>query len=121
VDIIEGRSAIWFLGVGGTLVAILRNLIPEESQIRDPQKTMETIVQHTHYLPKHWKNNVHTYNVYLQFSRLFELKAVLVVMEMLSVLLTPWMLLVSLPRSAGKVRVISGINRLKIGLWNFSG
>ena len=108
VEIFEGRSAFWFLGVGGTLVAILRGLIPEESQIRDPQKTMETIVQHTHYLPKNWRNNVHSYNVYLQFSSLFELKASLVISELLSVFLTPWILLVTLPRSAGRFSEISG-------------
>ena len=83
-------------------MAVCRGLIPDENQVIDPPKAMEDVVQQTHYLPKSWRNKVHTMNIYSQFTSLFDFKANLLFIELLSVLFTPFILLFSLPRSAGK-------------------
>jgi len=36
VDLYQGKSALWFIGVGGTIVAVCRALIPDENGVFEP-------------------------------------------------------------------------------------
>lgn len=103
LELIEGRSAIWFVGIGGTIIAACRSLIPDENHVMEPDKAMEDLVQHTHYMPSSWKGKTHTNRVLTEFNQLFEYKIVIFVVELLSVLFAPFILLFSLPNSAEKV------------------
>jgi len=117
VELLHGRSALWFVGVGGSIVALCRAVIPDSSapatggyvtngvavELVEPEKIMEDLVQYTHYLPKSWKGNAHTIEVLNEFTQLFEFKIVIFFVELLSVLFAPFILLVSLSNSAESV------------------
>eukprot|EP01114_Cavostelium_apophysatum_P016676 TRINITY_DN4793_c0_g1_i1.p1 TRINITY_DN4793_c0_g1~~TRINITY_DN4793_c0_g1_i1.p1 ORF type:complete len:627 (-),score=150.46 TRINITY_DN4793_c0_g1_i1:465-2345(-) len=103
LEIFSDRSAIWFVGVGGTIIAGCRALIPDENTVMDPTKVMEDLAQFTHYMPSSWKGKAHTTRVLGEFNQLFEYKIVSFVIELFSVLFAPFILLFSLPNSAEKV------------------
>ncbi len=95
------RSAVWYLGIGGPIMAGLRGMIPDENAVMDPQKAMEEVVSHTHYLPKSWRGKIHTYKVLNEFNELFQFKFINFALEFSSVILVPLLLIFSLPSSAG--------------------
>ncbi len=82
VELLEGRSALWFVGVGGSIVALCRSFIPDNSnanasaasggyvnngvggiELMEAERLMEELVQYTHYLPKSWRGNGHRIEV----------------------------------------------------------
>lgn len=70
------------------------------------------VVAHTHHLPRHWRGRAHTREVQGAFEALFPFKAVLLAEEMLSVLLTPFVLYFSLPACAGAVAPLRATPRI---------
>lgn len=103
LEIVEGRSAVWFVGVGGTIVAACRGLIPDENVVLEPDAAMEELVQYTHYMPKSWVGKTHTSKVLGEFTRLFDYKITIFLLELASVLFSPLVLMFSLPQSADKI------------------
>ncbi|XP_037931456.1 autophagy-related protein 9A-like [Teleopsis dalmanni] len=72
---------------------ICRNLIPDENLVWCPEQLMTAILAHIHYLPFHWKNNAHTIKVRKEFETLFQLKAIYLLNEICSPLITPFILI----------------------------
>jgi len=103
LEVFDGKSAIWLVGVGGTIIAACRGFIPEENIVRDPERIMEQLVQHTHYIPKAWRGRTNSMKVLNEFTQLFEYKFVIFLSEMLSVLFAPFILLFSLTESADDI------------------
>jgi len=64
---------------------------------------MEDIVQHTHHMPKVWRDKLHTLEVLGEFTQLFQYKIVAFAIELISVLLAPFILIFSLPHSSDKI------------------
>lgn len=68
LDVTPGHALIWYLGIFGIIVAISRSFIPNEDSVSsDPCKLMSDVITHTHYMPKHWKNNLDSPIVMLLF------------------------------------------------------
>jgi len=103
LELTPGRSAVWFVGIGGTVVAACRSLIPDEHTILDPEQAMEELVQFTHYLPKKWRGRTHTSKVLKEFMQLFDYRFLIFTQEVLSVLFAPFILIFSLPQSSDRV------------------
>lgn len=53
---------------------------------------MQQIISNIHYAPRTWTMNSHSTDVYAEFSQLFQLKAHYLIEELLSPLLTPFIL-----------------------------
>ena len=102
-EITPGKSIIWYLGLMGAVLAISRAFIPDAMRAHDPSKLMEAIAEHTHYLPKHWRNRLHTENIHREFSQLYNYKFSILLHELISVLTTPFILIFALPRCADRV------------------
>jgi len=124
-EVTPGRTVLFYIGVFGTVLAVARGMVPDENRVVDPEELMRGIVEHTHYLPAEWKDNLHSSKVrtsavsspvrcswltrllppqvHLAFGKLFQMKVVLFVQEILSVLITPFVLWYSLPECAGPV------------------
>ncbi|KPV73033.1 uncharacterized protein RHOBADRAFT_17299 [Rhodotorula graminis WP1] len=102
-EITPGRTVLFYIGVFGTVLAVARGMVPDENRVVDPEELMRGIVEHTHYLPAEWKDNLHSSKVHVAFGKLFQMKIVLFVQELLSVLITPFVLWYSLPDCAGPV------------------
>lgn len=78
-------------------------MIPEENLVFDPEVSLREVVRWTHYLPGEWRGKLHSKMVHAEFSNLFALKINVFFTELLSVLLTPFILWFSLPPCAGSI------------------
>ncbi|BGP66174.1 hypothetical protein NBRC10512_001448 [Rhodotorula toruloides] len=102
-EITPGRTVLFYIGVFGTILAVARGMLPDENRVVDPEELMRNIVEHTHYLPKEWKDKLHSAEVHVAFGKLFQMKVSLFLQELFSVLITPLVLWYSLPKCAGPV------------------
>ncbi|GAA5871380.1 hypothetical protein JCM3774_005584 [Rhodotorula dairenensis] len=102
-EITPGRTVLFYIGVFGTILAVARGMLPDENRVVDPELLMREIVEHTHYLPAEWKDKLHSTEVHLAFGKLFQMKVILFLQEIFSVLITPFVLWYTLPKCAGPV------------------
>ena len=104
-----GRQLFFYGTVLGAIFAGARSLVPiQQEYVIDPEVTMKRVASHTHYFPRAgapvpWAGRCHTHAVKEDFNRLFQHKIMLFVGELISVVWTPWLLLVSLPAKAGAI------------------
>ncbi|ORY40075.1 autophagy protein Apg9-domain-containing protein [Leucosporidium creatinivorum] len=102
-EVTKGRTVLFYIGVFGGILAVARGMVPEEHRVVDVEEVMRRIVEQTHYCPEEWRGKLHSAEVHTTFSALFPLSAQIYLQELLSVLLTPFILLYSLPRCSGAI------------------
>ncbi|KAK4482330.1 hypothetical protein RD792_009483 [Penstemon davidsonii] len=93
-----GRNLFWYAAVFGTITAISRAAMIDELLVLDPQGTMSLVVQHTHYMPKKWRGKENTEIVRFEFETLFQYTGMMLLEEMTSIFLTPYLLLFVVPK-----------------------
>ncbi|KAI8974109.1 autophagy protein Apg9-domain-containing protein [Pilobolus umbonatus] len=102
-EITPNGTVLFYLGITGTIFAVTRGMIPDESQVFEPEKVLRQVVEHTHYLPAEWKHRLHTDQVRGEFCLLYDYKVGMFIQELLSTLFVPLVLCVSLPKSADQI------------------
>ncbi|KAJ3077309.1 autophagy protein atg9 [Podochytrium sp. JEL0797] len=102
-EVSPGRSALFYVTVFGAIVAGARAMVPEETKVFEPERLMREVVEEIHYLPDGWKGKLHTEEVRNQFSVLFDLKIVQLLLEIISIPLTPYLLYSTLPLCAESI------------------
>ncbi|KAL7113075.1 hypothetical protein ACP275_04G040900 [Erythranthe tilingii] len=100
---IFGRNLFWYAAVFGTITAISRAAMMEELLVLDPQGTMSLVVQHTHYMPKRWRGKENVDTVRLEFETLFQYTGMMLLEEMASIFLTPYLLIFVVPQRVGDI------------------
>lgn len=99
-DVITVEHVLSAITILGVLVALCRAIIPDEHLVWCPERLMTSILAQIHYMPDHWKGACHTYAVRDQFASLFQYKAVHLLEELVSPLVTPLVLIFALrPRA----------------------
>ncbi|PWN88153.1 APG9-domain-containing protein [Acaromyces ingoldii] len=93
-------NVLFFITVFTAILAVSRGLVPDEQQTFEPEVLLQGVVERTHYLPEHWKGRFHSTEVHADFGSLYQLKISIFVSELLSVIVTPFVLYKSLPKSA---------------------
>lgn len=76
----------------GGLVALARSFIPDENLVWCPETLLTAVLAHTHYRPDSWRGYAHTQNTRAQMAQLFQYRAVHLLEELTSPLLTPYIL-----------------------------
>ncbi|GAA5937883.1 autophagy protein ATG9 [Sporobolomyces koalae] len=104
-EVTPGRTVLFWIGILGGVVAVARGMTPAQDgeAVRarlDPGEIMAEIVELSRYCPEEWQGRLHAYAVHQSFAPLFPPKPVLFAQELLSVLLTPLVLLFTLPNCA---------------------
>ncbi|KAI0077122.1 APG9-domain-containing protein [Panus rudis PR-1116 ss-1] len=99
-EVTPHRTVLFYLTVFTSIFAAMRGMVPEETRVFDPELLMTEVIQYTHYMPDEWKDQLHSKKVHEQFGELFQMKPVIFAQEILSVLLTPFVLWYSLPACA---------------------
>lgn len=102
---IAEHNLLWYLGIFSAIYAGSRSLIPDElSDRQSASDLLKRTCAHTHYYPPHWdEKRGATLEVKDEICELFQFKAQLFLMEVLSVVLTPVVLCFSLPSCAASV------------------
>ncbi|XP_076159593.1 autophagy-related protein 9A [Alosa pseudoharengus] len=90
-------SSITLLGV---CVTVCRSFIPDKHMVFCPEQLLKVILAHIHYMPDHWQGNAHRYETRDEFSQLFQYKAVFILEELLSPVITPFILIFCLRRKS---------------------
>ncbi|XP_067650606.1 autophagy-related protein 9A-like [Haliotis asinina] len=91
-DVLSVEHILTTMTVAGLIVTVCSALIPDEHAVYSPERLMKNILAHIHYMPSHWNGNAHTYKVRDEFALLFQYKAVYLVEELLSPIITPFIL-----------------------------
>ncbi|KAJ7583030.1 putative transmembrane protein [Mycena floridula] len=99
-EITPHRTVLFYLGLFGSVLAVARGMIPEDNAVFDPEMLMTEVILYTHYMPDEWKGQLHSKQVHKEFGELFQMKVLIFVEELLSVVLTPFVLWLSLPACA---------------------
>lgn len=102
-EITPGRSVLFYLTVFTTIYATTRNNGTEETLVFDPEYALNAVVRFTHYMPSHWKGRLHSDEVRKEFAQLYQLKLLLFLQEVLSIIITPFVLWFSLPKCSERI------------------
>jgi autophagy-related protein 9 len=103
-----GRNLLWYAGIAAGVYSIGRSLVPtKEAQpsvtrnlFADMDAALQSVSQHTHYYPEHWKGRGWDQNVHSQFGLFFDSKVKLFLWELISLILAPYILIVKLSANA---------------------
>eukprot|EP01018_Ginkgo_biloba_P034498 Gb_31273 [translate_table: standard] len=93
-----GRNLLWYAAIFGTVTAISRAAITDEFQVFDPEGAMSLVAQHTHYMPKSWRGAENSDYVRTEFEALFQYTGMMLLEEMVSIFVTPYVLFFILPK-----------------------
>ncbi|KDR81708.1 hypothetical protein GALMADRAFT_239851 [Galerina marginata CBS 339.88] len=99
-EITPRRTVFFYLGVFTAILTVARGMIPEDNRVFDPELLMSEVVNYTHYMPDSWKGQLHSKKVHQEFGELFAMKILIFAQEIVSVILTPFVLWFSLPMCA---------------------
>ena len=102
-EITPERTVLFYLGVFGTVWAVARGGVPEENLVFDPEFALSNVTEYTHYLPSHWRDRLHSDEVRSEFALLYQMKIVIFLEEMLSIIFTPFILWFSLPKCSDRL------------------
>ncbi|KAJ0764044.1 hypothetical protein HanPI659440_Chr08g0287771 [Helianthus annuus] len=98
-----GRNLLWYGAVFGAITAISRAAVSDELLVVDPCGTMSLLCQYTHFMPKRWQAKENTEFARMEFETLFQYTGKMLLEEMASIFLTPYMLIFVVPKRADDI------------------
>lgn len=106
-------NLLWYAGVLGACFSVGKGLLPKSTSpyagfhrrnlVQDMNLELETIATHTHYLPEDWRGKACEDRTKKVFSAMFQYKAGHFANEILSIVVAPLILCISLPRCAERL------------------
>ncbi|XP_044727484.1 autophagy-related protein 9A [Chrysoperla carnea] len=92
-DVLSVEHVIMLMTALGAILGACSSLIPDENLVRCPETLLKSVLAHVHYFPDHWRGQAHTQRVRYEFSQLFQYKALYLLEELLSPVVTPYILI----------------------------
>lgn len=102
-EITHDRTALFYTAVFGGAWAFARAMIPEDNTVFNPEYALRQVIEYTHYEPDRWNGRLHSFEVKSEFSGLYKNKVVIFVEEIVSILIAPLILSISLSRSSDQI------------------
>ncbi|PHH58532.1 hypothetical protein CDD81_5481 [Ophiocordyceps australis] len=102
-EITPDRTVLFYLGIFGGVWAITRGMVSEESNVFNPEWALRQVIEYTHYVPDHWRGRLHSFEVKRDFSDLYKMKVVIFLEEIMGIITTPLLLLLSLPQCSDQI------------------
>ena len=107
-------NLLWYVGILGIVYSLGKALLPDAKSQRPSTRNLfsemdmalEKVATHTHYFPDVWQKRGWDSKTYSAFSKLFQYKAKLFAGEIMSVMLAPVVLCMSLPKCAEHICAI---------------
>ncbi|KAL7559300.1 hypothetical protein ACA910_001383 [Epithemia clementina (nom. ined.)] len=102
-------NLLWYAGVAGAIFSAGKSLLPKGNDARTRyirnvyaarDAALANVANHTHHYPDIWRGRGWDPKTHKAFSSMFKFKAQLFLQEVLSLILSPYILCVSLPRCA---------------------
>lgn len=102
-DVLNVEHVFTIATIAGVIVTACKVFIPDEHAVYCPEALMRAVLAQIHYMPDHWSGNAHTHKVKEEFSLLFQFKAVYLLEELFSPLITPLILCVKFREKAQEI------------------
>ncbi|KAF2477988.1 autophagy-related protein 9 [Lindgomyces ingoldianus] len=102
-EITPGKTALFWIGALSVIYRIARSSSPQEDEVAEPAYYLSHVIYHTHYEPEWWQERLHTDEVRAEFARLYQPKIVIFAEEVLSMFITPFLLIFRLPQSSERI------------------
>ena len=116
-EITKNKTTLFYISFLGTIWAITSNSLATTNNsgstenakthsstfLYDPQASLRYVAQFTHYLPSAWNGRLHTTQVRNEFCELYSLKIILILNEILSLILTPFILWFKVLNNSGAI------------------
>ncbi|KAK2514074.1 hypothetical protein Q9233_015187 [Columba guinea] len=99
-DVLTVQHILTAITLLGLLVTLARSFIPDEHTVWCPEQLLQRVLAHVHYMPDHWPGNASRAETRSEMAQLFQYKAVFILEELLSPILTPLILIFALPARA---------------------
>lgn len=92
-DVLTVQHILTAITVLGVTVTIARSFIPDEHMAWCPEQLLQCVLAHIHYMPDHWRGNANKSETRDEVAQLFQYKAVFILEELLSPIVTPFILI----------------------------
>uniref|UniRef100_A0A673KSP8 Autophagy-related protein 9 n=1 Tax=Sinocyclocheilus rhinocerous TaxID=307959 RepID=A0A673KSP8_9TELE len=92
-DVLTVQHILTAITVLGLVITITRSFIPDEHMVWCPEQLLQCVLAHIHYMPDHWKGNANKSETRDEMAQLFQYKAVFILEELLSPIITPFILI----------------------------
>ncbi|XP_061694350.1 autophagy-related protein 9B isoform X1 [Syngnathoides biaculeatus] len=92
-DVLTVQHILTVITVLGVVITITRSFIPDEHMVWCPEQLLQCMLAHIHYMPDHWKANANKSETRDEVAQLFQYKAVFILEELLSPIITPFILI----------------------------
>ncbi|XP_026876107.2 autophagy-related protein 9B isoform X2 [Electrophorus electricus] len=92
-DVLTVQHILTAITVLGVVITITRSFIPDEHMVWCPEQLLQCVLAHIHYMPDHWKGSAHKSETRDEMAQLFQYKAVFILEELLSPIVTPFILI----------------------------
>jgi autophagy-related protein 9 len=102
-QITPDRTVAFYVTLLGAVWAAMNGTIPEENLVFDPEYALRNVIDYTHYKPSHWENRLHSDEVKREFATLYQMKIMIFLEELLSIIATPFILWFSLPKCSDQI------------------
>ncbi|XP_048867140.1 autophagy-related protein 9B [Brienomyrus brachyistius] len=92
-DVLTVQHILTAITVLGVVITVSRSFIPDEHMVWCPEQLLQCVLAHIHYMPDHWKGNANKGETRDEMAQLFQYKAVFILEELLSPIVTPFILI----------------------------
>lgn len=92
-DVLTVQHILTAITVLGVVITVTRSFIPDEHMVWCPEQLLQCVLAHIHYMPDHWKGNANKSETRDEMAQLFQYKAVFILEELLSPIITPFILI----------------------------
>ncbi|KAM8810430.1 autophagy-related protein 9B [Eudromia elegans] len=99
-DVLTVQHILTAITLLGLVVTAARAFIPDEHLVWCPEQLLQSVLAHIHYMPDHWPGNASKAETRAEMAQLFQYKAVFILEELLSPVVTPLILMFALPARA---------------------
>ncbi|XP_054846864.1 autophagy-related protein 9B isoform X2 [Eublepharis macularius] len=99
-DVLTVQHILTTLTLLGLIVTVARSFIPDEHMVWCPEQLLQCVLAHIHYIPDHWQGSAHKSETREEMAQLFQYKAVFILEELLSPIVTPFLLIFALRAKA---------------------
>lgn len=91
-EITPGRTAFFYISILMAIFAGARGSIPDESDVHDPVMHLLNVIEATHYCPARWEHQLHSNDVLVEFSSLYQMRVLIFLEEIMSLIIAPFIL-----------------------------
>lgn len=102
-EIAWGKNVLFFITILSTVFTIASRSISQDDILMDPKLALTHVIECTHYCPASWKNQLHSDEVRKEFTALYQWKIIIFLEELLSMIVTPFILMTKLPGCADRI------------------